>query len=445
MSVAPNAPAAHEEKVSPSERKAWRQVTVSITGLFVLTAVALLLYHFEHNRPGKKGIPVPVSDDLRRQSTPERQVEVVKTAAAASSRMIQAPPAKPLESLLPAGAKIIEKVDLAAVPGKHRSFVLWMLSPSDVSRGQNCAASVYGDFWSGPTRLSLIDPTVPSLINTVNITSDADDRFSIPYWVADRGAYYVPHPTDRRTDAAGNTEADGSPQILRLKDFTGSGIAAESSLFAYQACGIVSSGVFGYQQSPTKVVKYPIEVHDAGGTHMQEWVAKVFSIDPVRPGHWNFTWAMGHGSDAKLHEEVSFDPSRQMFVESETSIEPGPLVFNKPLLSGEVAISPQQVRYWQFAIDPSMINVHVVGSFHASGGSGDDIEATIAEKGQCENWIKGHQAQVLYASGKVTNADVDVPIQQAGVYRLAFSNRMALLSTKTVAGAITLQYYVPQR
>jgi hypothetical protein len=117
--------------------------------------------------------------------------------------------------------------------------------------------------------------------------------------------------------------------------------------------------------------------------------------------------------------------------------------YSKPMLLGSVAVSPSQVRYWKFEVSPTMTNAHVTGEFHASGGSGNDIEATVAEWDECENWINGHQANVLYASGKVTNGALDVPIRQAGTYCLACSNKMGLLSGKTVSGIVALQYLLP--
>src|SRR5579864_4628411 len=66
--------------------------------------------------------------------------------------------------------------------------------------------------------------------------------------------------------------------------------------------------------------------------------------------------------------------------------------FNNPLLSGSVAVSPQQSRYWKFEVSAAAVNARVAGDFHATGGFGNDIEAVVAEWGECENWINGHQA-----------------------------------------------------
>jgi hypothetical protein len=67
----------------------------------------------------------------------------------------------------------------------------------------------------------------------------------------------------------------------------------------------------------------------------------------------------------------------------------------------------------------------------------------VAESGQCENWMKGHPAQLLYRSGKTTNGTLDVPIPQPGTYCLAFNNSMSLVSSKTVVGDVALRYLIP--
>ena len=117
--------------------------------------------------------------------------------------------------------------------------------------------------------------------------------------------------------------------------------------------------------------------------------------------------------------------------------------FNRTLLSDSVMVLALQYQYWKFEVSTSAVNAHIVGNFHTAGGVGNDIEAVVAEWGQCENWLNGHQAQVLYASGKVTNGTMDVPIRQPGTYCLAFSNKMSLVSAKTVSGNINLQYLLP--
>jgi hypothetical protein len=57
----------------------------------------------------------------------------------------------------------------------------------------------------------------------------------------------------------------------------------------------------------------------------------------------------------------------------------------------EFVVKAGTVRYWTFYLSGP---TRVVGAFHASGGSRNDIEAVIAEWSECENWINGNQANV---------------------------------------------------
>jgi hypothetical protein len=70
-----------------------------------------------------------------------------------------------IAKLLPPDAKVIEAEKLYA--GKPRELVLWMLHPDKVVRSKDssyCGDLVYGDYWSGAARLSLVDLTNKTLI-----------------------------------------------------------------------------------------------------------------------------------------------------------------------------------------------------------------------------------------------------------------------------------------
>jgi hypothetical protein len=54
------------------------------------------------------------------------------------------------------------------------------------------------------------------------------------------------------------------------------------------------------------------------GRTNEEWPDQVFARKPVRPGYWNFKWMPGHGSDDEIHEVVTFDRTRQRFVDHRT-------------------------------------------------------------------------------------------------------------------------------
>jgi len=228
----------------------------------------------------------------------------------------QEPPKIPL-SVLPNGARIIETADLTKIVGKSRVLILWMQSPTRQDTGEEyCGTAVHGNYsWEGPTRLSLLDAKRGSLINTVKILGrdskgdETNDSFTLPALSPASPSYYkVPHPND-----AGK----GVPEILNLSDFTGNGLASEFALFEYDACGLVSTSVLGYQRTSDRVVEYPVETRDRThkGGAIRFWIQQVFAVQPIRPGYWQFTWSPGHGVDDIIDAKVSFDQSRQVFVD----------------------------------------------------------------------------------------------------------------------------------
>jgi hypothetical protein len=218
-------------------------------------------------------------------------------------------------TLLPPEAKVIETVDLRVNRSTDRVLALWMLHPKRVVRSESgslgCADWVYGDHWYGPARLSLLDLTNKRLINTVEIrgmyegANETDHSFPIPFLVGN-GSYYVPKVTENK---------EGPPIILNLRDLTGEGIAGQFVLFEYEACAISLTTVVGYSRRSDLVVQYGVEtIIGSGKPTVVPWVEQVFGAKPIRPGHWDFTWQPGHGVDGGIHERVSFDTSRQVFV-----------------------------------------------------------------------------------------------------------------------------------
>jgi hypothetical protein len=213
-----------------------------------------------------------------------------------------------LQKLLPPDARIIEVANLTVSTRKPRALVLWMRNPNRVVRheGIYCGDYVYGDYWKGPARLSLVDPAEPKLINTVEIHSDFEKEFAIPFLVPN-GYYHVPHP---------NAKQEGTPRILYLRDLTGERVIGQFALFQYPfSCGNVDTSVFGYSPATDEAMQYQVETLE--GKHrpdLSTWVPRIFATEPIHPGYWRFTWEAGHGDWFWNHEEVSFDQKRQLFV-----------------------------------------------------------------------------------------------------------------------------------
>jgi hypothetical protein len=164
-----------------------------------------------------------------------------------------------------------------------------------------------------------VDQSQRRVVNTIKITFDKDraeangDEFWVPFRVPNT-YYSVTHPDKERW---------GNPHLLNLRDFTGDGIAAEFPLFIYDACGIASGSVFGYSTRSDEAVQYPVLVVETGEQpRIEQWIMQVFSRKPASPGHWRFTWRIGHGSEDIYDEDVTFDRIKQFFIEKQTIRQP---------------------------------------------------------------------------------------------------------------------------
>jgi hypothetical protein len=95
-------------------------------------------------------------------------------------------------------------------------------------------------------------------------------------------------------------------------------------------------------------------------------------------------------------------------------------------------------------VAPGMQNFRVTGSFSTSGGSGNDIQAVLADEAEFGNWINGHKANVFYSTGQITNGKINVGPLDPGTYVLALSNEFSLLSDKNVSAEIEASWMARQ-
>ncbi len=217
-----------------------------------------------------------------------------------------------VNALLPSDAKVVEVANLNVARGNARALVLWMSNPKRVLASWDSGADwVYGDHWSGPTSLSLIDPLNRKLINTIRVHSpdevpEDNGGYSVPFFTWD-GPYYVPHPDKNHK---------GTPLLLHLSDLTGEGVAGQFALFDYVATSLSFGSVFGYSPISDRAVQYPIQLTEGRFRPVIQLSAtQIFETKPISPGYWKFTWEAGHGSWAWIDETVRFDPARQLFAE----------------------------------------------------------------------------------------------------------------------------------
>jgi hypothetical protein len=111
------------------------------------------------------------------------------------------------------------------------------------------------------------------------------------------------------------------------------------------------------------------------------------------------------------------------------------------LVNGAITVKAGSYYNVTFSITSAMANSKVIGSFTASGGSGNDIIALVIDDMSYTNWINGHQVSTLYNSGQLTTANVNVSITTPGTYHLVFSNTFSTFTSKQVSTSVNLQWY----
>lgn len=107
------------------------------------------------------------------------------------------------------------------------------------------------------------------------------------------------------------------------------------------------------------------------------------------------------------------------------------------ILVNDVITVPAE-KYYQYSFALSR-NATLTGDYKAFGGSGNDIRVLLMDEDSYINWTNGHQANMLYDSGKITVGQIDIPLGP-GKYYLIFNNGFSLLSNKGVNAHLKLIY-----
>lgn len=110
------------------------------------------------------------------------------------------------------------------------------------------------------------------------------------------------------------------------------------------------------------------------------------------------------------------------------------------LLSEAQVVQPGRFCWQEFEIRADMAPARVVGSFAASGGSGNDILIYIVDEYGLVNVKNGHATETYYNSRQVTAGQLNVQLS-SGKYYLVMDNTFSLLSNKVVRNDIELVYY----
>lgn len=214
---------------------------------------------------------------------------------------------------LAAGATIIETQPVTP----NRALILWMVRPTKHPRGMpadpyTCPEQTRGSYYTGATRVSLVDPQSRRVINTVKISpepGEGADEFDLPYNIRSDYYYHVEGVLK---------ETEGKPTIMWLKDYNGDGKAWEFALFDAQACMGLATSLIGYSERRDKVIQYRthLVVNDSKGKRSattESWTDYLFSEKPERPGSWKYEIDYrGRGGSLDKYE-IHYDKQAERF------------------------------------------------------------------------------------------------------------------------------------
>lgn len=179
---------------------------------------------------------------------------------------------------LPDGAKVVEIQPLRSEKYPRRALILWILNPQREPRSNpdepySCPELTRGHYYSGPTRVSLVNTQDQTIINTIEIKQEYNvgkDYFDIPYLI-EKGHYY--HVVGVKDGV------EGKPIIMWLQDYNGDGKAFEFVMFDSLSCNSLKTSLIGYSEVQDKVIQYPFELSITEGqktsnrfTHWVEWL-----------------------------------------------------------------------------------------------------------------------------------------------------------------------------
>jgi hypothetical protein len=215
---------------------------------------------------------------------------------------------------LPPGAQVIEVQPIQSAKHPHRALMLWMLNPLKVPRDNpddiyTCPEYTRGSHYSGPTRVSLVDPQTKAISNTIKILNfEGRDTFDIPYRIESGHYYHVPGVPQGK---------EGTPTIMLLKDYNGDGRAGEFALFDAIACMGLPTTLIGYSEAQDRVRQYPVTLTVISGnqksTRTSLWVDYLFSQRPASPGFWKYSIDYRGRAGTLDAYEVRYRPAEEKF------------------------------------------------------------------------------------------------------------------------------------
>ena len=230
---------------------------------------------------------------------------------------------------LPKDAVIVEFRTLRLANHPSRTLVLWMISlkknptsyaPNDV---YSCPDQSRGSYYSGPTRVSLVNAATNTIINTIKVSSDSEgngDSFDLPYAIR-KGYYY-------QVNAAVRPGVEAKPTIMALKDYNGDGKPLEFALFDAEACMGLATALIGYSEKQDRVIQYRVRLNVVEGskhsTEVTTWPDYLFERKPQQPGRWRYEIDYRGRAGSLDKWQVRYNPAKEEFEGTLTRVEGEP-------------------------------------------------------------------------------------------------------------------------
>ncbi len=239
---------------------------------------------------------------------------------------------------LPSDAVIIEEQPLESESHPDRALILWMVNPTknpsgaqeDPEEPYTCPDQTTGSCYSGPVRVSLLNTTTRTVINTIEIKDDHFegmegyeenlDSFDIPYAIRKGYYYHVEGESaapEGKEEEPALTGKEMKAQVMWLKDYNGDGKSLEFALFDAQACMGLLTTLIGYSEWQDKVIQYQVyldvEGDDGHSTKLLRWCDYLFSKEPLSPGSWKYEIDYrGRGGSLDKYE-IRYNAQNEMF------------------------------------------------------------------------------------------------------------------------------------
>ena len=113
-------------------------------------------------------------------------------------------------------------------------------------------------------------------------------------------------------------------------------------------------------------------------------------------------------------------------------------VASKTIINQTFQVEDSNYEFYDFSVDPTMVNTRVIGDFNTIGGDADDIKVYVMDEYAFVNWKNGHTVQSLFDSGRATTGYINVPVEHGKFYTV-FDNTFSSDKKNSTAN-ISLRY-----